>query len=338
MNTSGSFQALRRANPRARAGFAESVEAAAEAVRGQIVTAAADVAIEAGVPRPRPGRSTPRRRLVRAATIGVSLAAAAAAAAVSTVGSPVGGPGVANAAAAVRQAATVTAAAAERSGIAVVRITHNGKAWAGTRVRWHDRDLAVSRDRPGRHGRAGSELLVVDGTLYLFDPADGGWVMAGDPSSIDPDSGTTPDEYLAAVGEDAGGATLRRISDGMTALITRRLADGSTVYSGAVAARLIARESGVKEGQPVRVLPFGYVAHDEAADPAAPLQAAVTVAPDGLIREITVTWGTSASVWTYTVTYSRLGAAPAPVAPANARPLLRDRLRSAKPQQGPDSK
>jgi hypothetical protein len=72
------------------------------------------------------------------------------------------------------------------------------------------------------------------------------------------------------------------------------------------------------------MLPFGYVAHDEAADPAAPLDAAVTVGADGIVREIVVTWGTSASAWTYTVTYRKLGATPAPVAPENARPL-RDR-------------
>jgi hypothetical protein len=141
-------------------------------------------------------------------------------------------------------------------------------------------------------GRAGSELLVVDGTLYLFDPAHGGWVMAGDPSSIDPDSGTTPDESLAAVGEDVGGATLHRITDGMAGLTTRQLGNGSTVYSGSLAAGLIAKESGVKGGQPIRVFPFGYVAHDEAANPAAALQAAVTVGADGIIREITVIWGT----------------------------------------------
>ena len=42
MNTNGSIRALRRANPRARAGFAESVEATADALRAQIVTTAAD--------------------------------------------------------------------------------------------------------------------------------------------------------------------------------------------------------------------------------------------------------------------------------------------------------
>jgi hypothetical protein len=48
---------------------------------------------------------------------------------------------------------------------------------------------------------------------------------------------------------------------------------------------------------------------------------------DGIVREISVTWGTSASAWTYTVTYSGLGETAAPVAPTNARPL-RERLRA----------
>jgi hypothetical protein len=126
------------------------------------------------------------------------------------------------------------------------------------------------------------------------------------------------------VQEDVGGATLRRITTGVTGPTTRQLDDGSTVYSGTVAAGLIARETGFKEGASIRVLPFGYVAHDEAADPAAPLDAALTVGADGIVRTITVTWGTDASAWNYTVAYKGLGVTKAPVAPANARPL-RDR-------------
>jgi hypothetical protein len=81
------------------------------------------------------------------------------------------------------------------------------------------------------------------------------------------------------------------------------------------------------------VLPFGYVAHDQAADPAAPLKTAVTVSAAGVVREIAVSWGSGASAWTWTVAYSRLGATPAPAAPADARPL-RDRLHGDK--QVPD--
>ena len=278
MTTSESFQALRRANPRTRAGFAQSVEAAGDAVRATVGTPCAAqpapcrAAASRGLSRPaRRSRSRPpwprSRRVARRR------------------------PGVENATAAVERAATVTAASAERSGTAVVRITHDGELWAGSTIRWNGRDLAVARDAP--RGRAGSraELRVVDGTLYGADPGDGGWVVLGSPESIDPDSGTTPDEYLAAVREDIGGVTLRRITGGMTGLTTRTLDDGSTVYSGTVPAGLIARETGFKEGRSIRVLPFGYVAHDEAADPAAPLDVAVTVGADGIVREIAVTWG-----------------------------------------------
>ena len=332
MSTSESFQALRRANPRTKAGFARSVEATADAVRAHI-TAAPRGATASGVPRLRGSRARPSRRVAGISLAGVSFAAAAAVALFLTIGSPASGPGIEDAAAAVKQAAIVTAASAERSGTAVVRITHNDELWAGKTVRWNGADVAIANDTPGRSGRPGDELLVVDGTLYGLD-VDGSWVAMGSPNNIDPDSGTTPDEYLAAVREDVGGTTLRRITDGMTGLTTRRLDDGSTVYSGTVAAGLIARETGFKEGQALRVLPFGYVAHDEAADPNSPLDTAVTVGADGVVREIAVTWGTSASAWTYTVTYSDLGTTPAPVAPENARDLLKERTPAEPPTPG----
>jgi hypothetical protein len=310
---SESLAALRRANPRAEEGFTESVEAVARTVRVQLLTA------------PRPARSLSRRRLARLSAAGAALAAVAVATYL-TVGSPGAGPGLEDAAAAVKHAATLTAASAERSGTAVVRITHDGRPWAGTTIRWHGDDLSVSSDAPSRPRRTGSALLLVGGRLYGVDPRDGGWVDEGSPAHIDPGSGTTPAEYLAAVREDVGGVTLKRITGGMTALTTRRLDDGSTVYSGAVAAGLIARETGFKEGRSIRVLPFGYVAHDEAADPASPLDTAVTVAPEGVVRGIEVTWET----WSYNVAYSGLGTTPALVAAARAKSLLEERMRAGK--------
>jgi hypothetical protein len=304
---SSSFDALRRANPRNAVRFDESVDAAAHTVRARLATMSAP----------------PKPRAPRAAAVALAIAAAVAVAV--TIAPRGGGPGIENAAAAIRQATNLTAAAAERSGTASVRITQDGQTWAGTTVQWHGNDLATSRgvDRP----RAGSEWLLVGGILYAF--VEGGWVDLGSPKSIDPHSGTTPAEYLAAVREDVGGVTLHRVTDAMTGLTTRRLDDGSTVYSGTVASGLIARESGFKEGHAIRVLPFGYVAHDEAADPAAPLDTTVTVGGDGIVREIAVSWG-GASRWKYTVTYSGLGTTAAPVAPAHARSLLRERLRAVK--------
>jgi hypothetical protein len=194
-------------------------------------------------------------------------------------------------------------------------MSHDGRPWAGTTVQWNGATVAISRDLPQRNGRPGSALLVVDGLVYGVEG--GRWLEMGSPKNIDPDSGTTPDEYLAAARDDVGGTTLRRITNGMTGLTTETLADGSTVYSGAVPARLVARETGFKEGQVIRVLPFGYVARDKAADPAALLDASVTVGADGVVREILITWGT----WTYAVMYSKLGSTAAPRAPANAVPL-----------------
>ncbi len=153
--------------------------------------------------------------------------------------------------------------------------------------------------------------------LYGHDPHYEGWVKVGPVSSIEPGSGTTPTEQLGAIREDVGGATLRRMVAAMTGLATAHQSDGSTIYSGAVAAGEIARKTGLKEGQAIRVLPFGNVAHGAAADPSSLLHTAVTVGSDGIIREIAVTWGT----WTYTVAYSDLGSTPQLVAPANAKSL-----------------
>jgi hypothetical protein len=278
------------------------------------------------VPRSR-ARELTRPRLMGVSTAGVALALTTAVTAILLVGSPGGDPAVENAAAAVEKAAAVTAASAERSGTAVVRITHDDELWARSTIRWNGADLAVSSDAPRRPGRAGSELLLVDAILYGIDPEDGGGVVLGSPENIDPGSGTTPDEYLAATRDDVSGVTLRRLTDAMTGLTTSQLDDGSTVYSGSIPAGHIAREPGFKEGQTIRMLPFGYVAHGEAADPAAAVEAAVTVGPDGVIRVVTVTWGTGASAWMYEVAYSRLGTTPGLVAPAGARPL-RDRSRA----------
>jgi hypothetical protein len=298
---SDALTALRAANPRAAAGFAESVEAAAERVRAPSAR---------GEVEPLP---QPRRRFLGISAAGLSLAAAAAIAALVLVGSP----GGENATAAFERASTLTAASAERSGTAVIRITHDGRLWAGSTIRWNGRDLALSRGHPSRSGTAATDFLIVDGMMYGIDPVDGAWSEFGSPNSIDPDSGTTPDEYLAAVREDIGGTTLRRFTGAMRGLGTERRDDGSTVYNGTVAAGVIARETGFKEGQAIRVLPFGYVAHDDAANAGARLDVAVTVGPDRVLRRIAVSWGT----WNYTVSYSRLGTTAALSAPKDARPF-----------------
>lgn len=310
MRTSESLEALRRANPRRQARFDEAVDAAAFEVR---------VRIKTGVAADQPHRrQLPRRRLVGLSAIGFAFAAVAAVAVLLTVGSSRVTPGVDNAAAVMKRAATLTAASADQSGTATVRMTHDGQLWALKVVHWNGDDIALTDDTPGRP-ESGLPLLVVGGMMYGHVPDRKGWVELGPVSSIDPGSGTTPTDILAAVSEDTGGATLRRITGAMAAggLTTTNQADGSTVYRGKVAADQIARQTGFKEGQAIRVFPFGYVAHGNAADPTSALDTAVTVGADGVIREISVAWES----WAYTVTYSALGSTPQIAAPANAKTL-----------------
>ena len=319
MPTTDTLQALRRANPRSEPGFERSVRAA-EPLRARIVASDPAEPIEARTVVP-PRRVGFRARAALGAA-GATIVAAAAVAAMLMIGLP-GGAGVGSASAAVNHAAAATAATGDSSGTVTVLITYNGETWAGKTVRWNAGDLSLIEDgpTPGRMGSHG-ETRVVDDMLYGHD-VDGRWIELGDPDSIDPDSGTTPDEILAVLRADVGGDTLRRITAGMTDLTTSELDDGSIAYRGTVAARLVAPESGFKEGEHIRVFPFGYVAHEEAADPAARHEASVTVDADGLIRELAVAWGSDGSEWTYTVTYSDLGATAPIVAPENAQPFDR---------------
>ncbi|MBO0825117.1 MAG: hypothetical protein J2P27_14900, partial [Actinobacteria bacterium] len=297
MNTSESLEALRRANPRNKPGFADTVDAASAEVRFRIVTAG--TAGEPPVRHPRP-----RGLLAGLSAAAVALAAVAVAGFV-TVGSPGSTLRGESAAAAINKAVTVSAMSAQDSGTVNVRMRHDGELWTSKVIRWNGDNIAISDHSPGGTS-SGSPLRVVNGILYGHDPNYEGWVNAGPVSSIDPGSGTTPAEQLTAIREDVGGATLQRMVAAMTGLTTEHQGDGSTIYSGSVPAGQIARETGSKEGQTIRVLPFGYVAHDAAADPASLLHTAVTVGSDGVIRDIAVTWGT----WTYTVTYSDLGSTP----------------------------
>ena len=110
------------------------------------------------------------------------------------VGSPVG-PLTVSPAEAMQQAVIASAAAADNSGTVELEITEDGDLWVGRTLRWNGTDLSIGSDEPA--SRPGGSL-VVDGIMYGPDPeTPDGWIEMGSPDSIDPDSGTTPDEYLA---------------------------------------------------------------------------------------------------------------------------------------------
>jgi hypothetical protein len=293
MNQTQSLEALQRANPRHRPDF---VEWAAEL-------------------RPVADPTGSRRR--RWPVIGIPAAATLIAAVVTlvAVGSPVG-PLAVPPAEAMQQAVNASAQAAEDSGTVEVEITQDGELWAAKTVRWNGSDLFVSGGRKG-------DLLVVDGVMYGPDPeVVGGWIELGPPESVDPDSGTTPDEFLMMVEEDTSGATFQRITAEMTDLATSQTEDGSTVYLGQVPAGALARETGMKEGEMLRVLPYGYVAHDAAADPASLIDVSITVGADGTIGEILATWG-GGSPWSYRLSFSDLGTTAPLERPSSFTPCSR---------------
>jgi predicted small lipoprotein YifL len=238
----------------------------------------------------------------------------------AAVGSPVG-PLAVPPAEAMQQAVNASAAAADESGTVEIEITQDGELWVWKTVTWNGTDLSVSSDDPSQVGRG--DLLVVDGVMYGPDPhVAGGWIELGRPESVDPDSGTTPDEFLLAVREDAGGATLQRITADMTDLTTSQTEDGSTIYLGKVPAGAVARESGLKEGESVRVLPYGNVAHDAASNPYSLIDISIIVGADGTISELQATWG-GVSSWSYRLTFSDLGSTAPLEKPANVKPCTR---------------
>ena len=68
------------------------------------------------------------------------------------------------------------------------------------------------------------------------------------------------------------------------------------------------------------MLPYGYVAHDDASNPAAPVEVRITVEADDAIQEIHATWG-GASSWSNRLSFSGLGSTPAPTMPDNVESL-----------------
>ena len=290
MSTSESFRAF-RANPRNDATFPESVENVAGEVRARVATST-DVASS---PRP--------RRRVLGASAAAAAVAAAGVAAFLTIGSPSGGPEASSATAAIERAATVAQPLPSSPALPVVRITHDGEPLGRQDGSVERRGRGHCREGAPVQARGAGEMRVVD-ELYGPD-ADGSWLMLGSPSNIDPDSGTTPAEYLAAVREDVGGA-LPRVARGAARRLTSRLADGSSVYTGTVPAGAIARRR-ASESQHIRVLPFGYVARDEAENPQALLDTEVTVGSGGVRPRDRRDLGT----WRYTVAYDNLGATAA---------------------------
>jgi hypothetical protein len=133
----------------------------------------------------------PVSRTPRARPIAAVLLTAVIAIAILMVGSSLGLQ-TESPAAAIEQAAAVTATAADESGRVTVKITQDGEPWCGKTVHWNGNDLLVTNDEPSHPGR-GRDLLLVDGVMFTPHPERPSvWLEHGPPKSVDPDSRTTP--------------------------------------------------------------------------------------------------------------------------------------------------
>ncbi|MEZ5126418.1 MAG: hypothetical protein R2826_09245 [Thermoleophilia bacterium] len=311
---SNDIHALRRANPRQSPGF-EGRLREAEARCAQVIAreeALTDAPDAYGAVRPgrsgaRWGRWSRSRRFVALAAAAAAVVVAAVT--VATVWPHAGGMGVADAYAAVKKAAAVTAASTQQSGTAVVRASQGGVARFAQTARWHDGDLHVTNDTGTQ---AVSEWLLVDGHLYFHIPQ--GWEGPN----------TYPkgwnEQYLAPTRLDLTGGSLQRITGGMQGVTTASGDDGATVYRGTVAAGVLAARHELRDGRSELVFPFGFIPEDDAPKADAPLDVTLTVGDDGLVRELTASWGAGESAWSYSIAYSDLGSTAPVAAPASTLP------------------
>jgi hypothetical protein len=233
-----------------------------------------------------------------------------------------GGGGPQDAYAAVRQAASLTATAAEQSGVATTSLTQNGSPVLTSTFSWNGSDLSLVTDSNGS-----DEIRYVDGIVYERATADGQWQKLGS-VDLQPVQGSHgledgPQSALGnawgAIGRagqvrqqifrDLGGLSgkaAQMVGSVLKGLTQVENADGSRTYSGPGWAAELLHEFGFPSS--VRLA---------GADTDTPMTVQLTVGTDGIIRELKGTFGAN-NEWTYVAEYTQLGSAPTVTAPQGA--------------------
>jgi hypothetical protein len=295
MSADRSLRALREASPRSEAGFDEWI-ASFDALRDQIV--AAPVVVRGpGIAR--------RRRL-----IGLSAVAAAVALAAAVAGLVLSAATPQSAYAAARQAVVATATAA--SGTMTMTVAHNGTTYVLDTTRWNGRDIAVSSG-PRHLLGPDRQILLAGGGAYVRQ-ADGRWLRYPSVSDLGPKLG--PAVQLAE--DNVAGSTAGQILALATDLHQTKQPDGATLYTGMISSRKNPRVAPASDTirRMIAILRSG----NESGAPGGfhgDLELRLTVTGDGRVQQVSVTFqqqdtGSAAADGTYTwsVTFSRLGATP----------------------------
>jgi hypothetical protein len=298
-----SLQALREASPRSQPGFDEWIERF-DAVRDQIT------AVPVVVRKPGAAR---RRRL-----IGVSAVAAAVSLAAAVAGLVLSAAAPQSAYAAARQAVAATAAAA--SGTVTMTVAHNGTTYIVDTTRWNGGDIAISSG-PRHVLGPDRQILLAGGGAYV-QRADGTWLRYPDVSDLGPKLG--PAVQLAQ--DNVKGVPAGQILALATDLHQAKQPGGATLYTGTIPVRSHPRAAPASDT--IRRMLASLRSGNEAGAPGGlhgDLELWLTVATDGRVKQVSVTFrqqdtGSPASdgVYTWSVTYSRLGATPPITVPGPA--------------------
>ncbi len=310
-----------------------------------------DDAIRDYRPATQPRRATkPRwrtRRLTLAAAAVVVLAGAIATTTLVT-GGPAGITSItpALAAEAVKKAAADTAAAGE-SGLVETALhglisTNDGAQAAfgaepelvegvvlSRTFAWNGEDLAIT---VGPEGGQAYELRYVDGRFYergYFVPDRKDWFHCpdfDDGSGYDPgpdaaNEAFIPAEWLTDYRSALVGSGLMDLVSGVSGLAAVPSDDGGTTYTGTIPAGELSTTSLGLSGSPFAGQPLDKL-HE--SDPASPIAVEVQVGADGLIRHARLAYELEGNPFTYEVTYSQLGSAPAIDAPDPASTVTTD--------------
>ena len=316
MPTDTSLHALQNASPRNQPDFDEWLDRL-EALPTQITATS--------VPdRRRLRRLNPRRRV-----IGLSAAAAAAlaVAAAAVVGLTLSAASPRSAYAAAQEAVAATTAAS--SGTITGTVSHDGSSNTLDTTQWNGDSIAVTRGNRSAFG-PGQALTLIDGAAYV-EQADGTWLHYSSESGVGPKVGG----MVQLAHDNVAGNAADQILSVATGLTQSSQPDGTTVYSGTIP-NLNNDAGGSPTDDTILRIITNLRTGNDAIGPHKwdgpvgfhnGLQLQMTVGPDGLVRQISLTYqqqdtGAPASDgdYTWTVDYSRLGTTPPITAPATSTP------------------
>jgi hypothetical protein len=297
------LQALREASPRSQPGFDEWIERF-DALGDQIM--AAPVVVR--------GPGAARRRL-----IGVSAVAAAVSLAAAVAGLVLSAAAPQSAYAAARQAVAATAAAA--SGTMTMTVAHNGTASILDTTRWNGRDIAISSG-PRHLLGPDRQILLAGGGAYV-QQADGRWLRYPSVADLGPKLG--PAVQLAE--DNVAGSTAGQVLALAADLHQAKQPDGATLYTGTIPSRSNPRVAPASDT--IRRMIASLRSGSEAGAPGGfhgDLELRLTVAMDGRVQQVSVTFRQQDTgspegegVYTWSVTYSQLGATPPITVPQTSR-------------------